>query len=156
MDIELARLIRDRERGRDQKQRVGAFARQSGTRKHREIHLQANPQQVANAMQLLQGLPDLEVAPGLLPHCISVWYDISIHCQQSLELFLEQHDYCLLQTLYCRALRGWIYYSEQTQLRNLRQPERLLKKYNETYSHAWEHHPHGDFDETPPDLRQDR
>jgi hypothetical protein len=53
-------------------------------------------------------------------------------------------------------MRMMIAYAEETQLRNMRMPERLIKKSHEVYSRAWDHHLHGDHDDTPPDMRQDR
>jgi len=49
-----------------------------------------------------------------------------------------------------------VYFCEETQMRNMRVPERLIKKSHLVYSKAWEHHPHGDRDDTPAELRQDR
>jgi hypothetical protein len=49
-----------------------------------------------------------------------------------------------------------LYFCEDTQMRNLRQPERLIKKSNEIYVKAWQHHPHGDHDDTPAELRDYR
>jgi hypothetical protein len=51
-------------------------------------------------------------------------------------------------------MRALIVFSEETELDNLQQPERLIKKSNEVYIKAYEHHPHGDHDDTPPDVRE--
>lgn len=52
-------------------------------------------------------------------------------------------------------MRALIYYVEETQLHNLDAPERPLKKsQHEAYTHAWERHPHGDHDDTPPEWRE--
>ncbi len=52
-------------------------------------------------------------------------------------------------------MRALIYYVEETQLHNLDAPDRLLKKsQHEAYTHAWERHPHGDHDDTPPEWRE--
>jgi hypothetical protein len=52
--------------------------------------------------------------------------------------------------MYSKLMRTVVYFCEETQMRNMRVPERLIKKSHEVYSKAWEHHPHGDHDETPP------
>ena len=38
----------------------------------------------------------------------------------------------------------------------MRMPQRLIKKSNEIYVKAWEHHAHGDHDDTPLELREDK
>ena len=44
---------------------------------------------------------------------------------------------------------------EDTQLHNMGAPEKRLKRSSqEAYVHAWEHHPHGDHDDTPPEWRE--
>lgn len=137
-------------------QRPHPLAPQAGTRKHREIRFckLKQDQQVADAIALLSTLPQLEVAPGSLPNGVSVWYEISDHCMEGLEKLLEDRGFHLENTLYCKLIRALVYFTEETQRRNMVQPERLIKKSHEVYSQAWEHHPHGDHDETPPELRE--
>lgn len=153
MNPERARQLRDQERGMH---RPHALAPQAGTRKHREIRFckLKQDQQVADAIALLSSLPQLEVAPGTLPNGVSVWYEISDHCMESLESLLIDKGFHLENTLYCKLIRALVYFTEETQRRNMAQPERLIKKSHEVYSQAWEHHPHGDKDETPPELRE--
>ncbi|MBK6639418.1 MAG: hypothetical protein IPG34_18360 [Rhodocyclaceae bacterium] len=98
----------------------------------------------------------MEVALGPKPNSLSVMYDLRNYTLQGLERALIQQGFTLSDTLYLRLRRAVLYYSEETQLRNMRMPERLLKKSHEIYSRAWDKHPHGDHDDTPPDLRQDR
>jgi len=152
MNPERARLLRDQERGLH---RPHPLAPQSGTRKHREIRLNKLKEwQVPEAQALLASLPDIEVAPGTLPYGISVWYEITDHCMESLEKLLEDRGFHLDCTLYSKIIRALVYFTEETQRRNMGQPERLIKKSHDVYSKAWEHHPHGDHDETPPELRE--
>ncbi len=154
MDVEHARLMRDKERGLH---RPHPFAPQSGTRKHREIRFnKLRSWQVEQARVLLESWGNIEVAPGLLPNSLSVWYEVTDHTMESLEQALIAQGFHLENTLYCKMIRALVNFCEETQLRNMRQPERLIKKSNEIYSKAWEHHPHGDHDDTPPELRQDR
>jgi len=136
--------------------RPHALAPQAGTRKHREIRFCKLKQerQVADAIALLSSQPHLEVAPGTLPNGVSVWYEISDHCMEALETLLVDKGFHLENTLYCKLVRALVYFTEETQRRNMVQPERLIKKSHEVYSQAWEHHPHGDKDETPPELRE--
>jgi hypothetical protein len=152
MNPERARLLRDQERGLH---RPHPLAPQAGMRKHREIRFCKLKQvQVAEAFALLSSLPGLEVAPGTLPNGIAVWYEITDHSMQALENLLLDRGFHLENTLYCKLIRALVYFTEETQLRNLAQPERLIKKSHDVYSQAWEHHPHGDHDDTPPELRE--
>ncbi len=151
---ERARLLRDRERGLH---RPHPLAPQAGTRKHREIRFAKLPPGLAEQAQpLLAALERLEVAPGIEPNSLSVWYEIADYTMEGLETFLRNQGFHLSNTIYCKLIRALVYYCEETQLSNLRGPERLLKQSNDVYSKAWEHHPHGDHDDTPQDLRQDR
>jgi hypothetical protein len=152
MNPERARLLRDQERGLH---RPHPLATQAGTRKHREIRFcKLKHWQIPEAFELLRSLPKLEVAPGTQPNGLSVWYEIADHCMEALEKLLVDRGFHLENTLYCKLIRALVYFTEETQLRNMGQPERLIKKSHEVYSHAWEHHPHGDHDDTPPELRE--
>lgn len=154
LNPERARLLRDKERGLH---RPHPLAPQAGTRKHREIRFaKLPPGQAEQAQLLLRDLDGLEVAPGLDPNGLSVWYEIAEYTMEGLETALRNQGFHLSNTIYCKLIRALVYYCEDTQLSNLRGPERLLKKSNEVYSKAWDHHPHGDHDDTPPELRQDR
>lgn len=152
MNPERARRLRDQERGL---QRPHPLALQAGMRKHREIRFfKLRPNQVEEAIALLSTLPGLEVTPGPQPNSISVWYEITDHCMESLETLLVDRGFHLETSLYYKLIRALVYFSEETQRRNLGQPERLLKKSHDVYSKAWEHRPHGDHDDTPPELRE--
>jgi hypothetical protein len=154
MDVERARRMRDKERGLH---RSHPLVPQSGTRKHRELRFnKLRPWQVEQARTLLASLERLDVVPGLLPNSLSVWYDVSDYTMEGLENALIERGFHLENTLYCKMIRALVYFCEDTQLRNMHQPERLIKKSNEIYSKAWDHHPHGDHDDTPVELRQDR
>lgn len=152
MNPERARLLRDQERGLN---RPHPLALQTGTRKHREIRFcKLKQSQVADAQAFLSTLPGLVVEPGMQPNGVSVWYEIADYCLEALEGLLVDKGFHLENTLYCKLVRALVYFTEETQRRNLAQPERLIKKSHEVYSQAWEHHPHGDHDETPPELRE--
>lgn len=154
MDVERARRMRDKERGLH---RSHPLVPQSGTRKHRELRFnKLRPWQVEQARTLLASLERIDVVPGLLPNSLSVWYDVSDYTMEGLENALIERGFHLENTLYCKMIRALVYFCEDTQLRNMHQPERLIKKSNEIYSKAWDHHPHGDHDDTPVELRQDR
>jgi hypothetical protein len=150
MSPERARALRDGGR-----RRSAAFVPQPGTRKHREIRFSAlRPGQVDRARVMLCELEGLEVETGLLVTSLSVWYEVTDHTLQGLEAGLVAKGFHLDNSLYAKLVRAIVYFCEDTQLRNMRQPERLIKKSNEVYVKAWEHHPHGDHDDTPPELRE--
>jgi len=151
MNPERARLLRDQERGLS---RPHPLAPQADTRRHRIIRFcRLKEGQALAAQQMLASMPKLEVAPGDDPNAIAVRYDIADHCLEALENRLVDQGFHLENSLYCKLLRALVYFVEETQRRNLGQPERLIKKSHEVYSLAWEHHPHGDRDDTPPELR---
>lgn len=133
----------------------GSFAPQPGTRKQREIRFnRLPPNQAEQAARLLAGLENLQVA--LLPGrtAVSVCYEITEYTLQGLEQALSSQGFHLDNGLYSKILRALVRFCEQTQLHNLGQPERLIRKSNEVYVKAYEHHPHGDHDDTPPELRE--
>lgn len=153
MNPEQARLLRDRERGSE---RLPLFDPQAGLRKRRDIHFDhARPEQVMQARMLLAGLEGLAVTPGHGQHSLSIAYDLTDYTLQGLETALIRQGFHLDNSIVHQLARAVIYFCEDTQLRNLRTPERLIKKSNEIYSKAWEHHPHGDHDDTPPELRKE-
>jgi hypothetical protein len=154
LNPEQARLIRDKARGLH---RPHPLLPQTGTRKHREIRFaKLPPGQVERARVLLERLSGLVVVTGALPISVAIWYEIEDHTLEELEGALRHEGFHLDSSLFAKLIRALVYYAEETQLRNLRGPQRLIKKSHEVYSKAWEHHPHGDHDDTPPELRVDR
>jgi len=113
------------------------------------------PGQVPEASSFLQSLDQLEVNTKIERREIDVAYDLHQHSLQEIETRLQDRGYHLDSTLMSKMMRALIYYVEETQLHNLGAPDRLLKKsQNEAYTHAWEKHPHGDHDDTPPEWRE--
>jgi hypothetical protein len=154
LDPEQARLIRDKERGLS---RPHPLLPQTGTRKHREIRFaKLPPGQVERAWALMERLDGLQLATGSVPNGIAIWYEVEDHTLEEIEGALRHEGFHLECSLYNKLIRALVYYSEDTQLRNMRGPQRLIKKSHEVYSKAWDHHPHGDHDDTPPELRVDR
>jgi len=75
---------------------------------------------------------------------------------QGLEKALRNLGYHLDNSLYCKIFRALVYFTEETQLGYLNAPARLIKQSNQVYIKAYQHHPHGDRDDTPVELREDR
>lgn len=152
MSPEKARELRDEGR-----HRISPFTPQPGPRKHRELRFHPRfPGDAEAARELLAGLPNLEVDAGLMPNCLSIWYDITDYTFEGIVKALARQGFHLDNSPRARIARALAFFCEETQLRNLHGPQRLIKKSNDIYSKAWEHHPHGDHDDTPPDLRQDK
>lgn len=128
-----------------------------GCVKRREIRFtKMPPEQAAKAAALLAGLEFLEVDHGPHPRGITVRYDLVDYTCEGLENALRNLGYHLDNSLYCKIVRAVVYFTEETQLNNIKEPARLIKKSNEVYIKAYQHHPHGDHDDTPLELREDR
>ena len=88
------------------------------------------------------------------PLCVVVRYSVLDYSLETLEDALREAGFALENSLYVRLVRAIVYFSEETQRHNLLSPERLIKQSNEVYIQAWNHHAHGDHDDTPPELRE--
>jgi len=131
------------------------FVPRPGTFKHRELRFSALPEnQTQRALILLRGLDGLSVERIEGRRALSVSYDIFNFTLEGLEEPLTQQGFHLDNSLFSKLMRALIRYCEQTQLHTLRSPQRLIKKSNEVYVKAWDHHLHGDHDDTPPELRE--
>lgn len=124
--------------------------------KHREIlFAKFPPGQVPEAADALTTLEDVEAQPLLEKRSVGVDYELTQHTLQELEDHLEDQGYHLDNTLMSKLVRALVHYVEDTQLHNLQAPEKRLKRSaTEAYVQAWEHHPHGDHDDTPQEWRE--
>jgi hypothetical protein len=157
MTPEKARELRDELRNGKPRAHPSAFVPQPGTRKQRELRFDhLHPEHVEEARKLLSGLEGMEVERGVVSDSLLIGYEIGEYSLEGLEAALVRQGFHLDNSVYSKVVRALVYFCEETQMRNMRVPERLIKKSHEVYSKAWEHHPHGDHDETPPELRQDR
>ena len=153
MNPEKARELRDGHSRRD----PTPFLPQPETYKTRELHFgSGNGGQTAKVVNLLCGLPGMQVGPGSTPFSVSVSYQLGEYTLESLESALAAQGFHFDMSIVRRIQRAIIHFTEETQLRNMRVPERLIKKSQQVYSKAWDKHLHGDHDDTPQDLRQDR
>jgi hypothetical protein len=123
--------------------------------KEREIAFSKFPPgQVPEATDNLSRLEKLEIDARHERRAIGVAYELTDYTLRELEDHLVDKGFHLDNTLMSKIVRALIHYVEDTQLHNLGVPERLIKKSHEAYIHAWEQHPHGDHDETPPEWRE--
>ena len=154
MNPERARKLRDEVRNRSH--RHHGLAPQVGSGKRRSLRFDAlRPEQTEQVSQLLAGIEGLKVT-AVRANILLIHYDLTDYTLEGLEKALISQGFRFHDSLYRKLQRAFIYFWEETQLRNMRMPQRLIKKSNEVYVKAWEHHPHGDHDDTPADMREER
>lgn len=135
--------------------RKPGYGPQAGLIKHRELRFHALPAgQAERARTLLEGLGSLRISGQPRDTVLTIEYKVTEFTFCGLEAALREQGFHLDGSLYMKMVRALVYFCEDTQLRNLRQPERLIKKSNEIYVQAYAHHPHGDHDDTPTELRE--
>ena len=124
--------------------------------KHRTIlFAKFPPGQVPEAADTLRRHEDVDVSPELERRAVDVGYDLRAHTLEELEDELEDKGFHLDPALLSKLIRAFVHYVEETELHNLDAPERPRKKsQNQAYTQAWERHPHGDHDDTPPEWRE--
>lgn len=110
--------------------------------------------QSERALSLLTALPGLGVSRCVEPDRIQVRYDLAHYTLRWIESYLEEQGACLDASLLSRIKRTLVYFCEDTLTRNAKAPQRLIKQSNQVYVKAYEHHQHGDHDDTPPELRE--
>jgi hypothetical protein len=113
------------------------------------------PGQVPEAADDLKHIEELSVEPKYEKRALDVTYDLQQHTLEELEEHLVDKGFHLDNTLMSKLTRALIHYVEDTQLHNLGVPEKRIKpSAQEAYVQAWEHRPHGDHDDTPPEWRE--
>lgn len=138
------------------KRTTGTIQKPPPIRKERSIQFSKFPPgQVPEASDYLNRIEHIAAEPHVEERAVDVAYDLREHSLEEIESALQDKGFHLDSTLLSKLVRALIYYVEETQLHNLDAPERPLKKsQNEAYTHAWEQHPHGDHDDTPPEWRE--
>lgn len=128
----------------------------AGLYKEREIRFAMfPPRQADQALKSLRALKGLQVAPhGDREHSLVVGYSVLDFTLEILEEALRDAGFHLENSLYVKLHRAVVYFCEETQRHNVESPERLIKKSNEVYVQVYEHHLHGDHDDTPPEFRE--
>lgn len=120
-----------------------------------ELRFVAAPEGHAErALELLKGLPYLVARPGSHRDSVAIAYDLAHYTLVDIERELLSGGCLLDESLVSRLKRSLTHFCEETRRRNARAPQRLIKQSNQVYVKAYEHHPHGDHDETPPELRE--
>ena len=113
------------------------------------------PGQVPEAAGDLKHLDEVDVYPIYETRSVGVTYELTNHTLRELDEHLVDKGFHLDNTLMSKLTRALIYYVEDTQLHNMDAPERRMKRSSqEAYGKAWEQHPHGAHDDTPPEWRE--
>lgn len=124
--------------------------------KHHDIVFNTEPPgQVERAYQLLSGLPNFEVEYGNTPNTLRVSYNLHHYTLEGLENGLTEEGFHLDDSTLHNVGRKIIYYCEDTICHNLDIPTHPTKKNErEVFVKAYSKKPHGDHDDTPPELRE--
>ncbi|MBW7902330.1 MAG: hypothetical protein H3C26_12665 [Rhodocyclaceae bacterium] len=112
------------------------------------------PGQVPEAGDHLSAKEALAVEAHIERRAVAVGYELTRYTLDELEGELVEKGFHLDNTLFSKLTRALIRYTEETQLHNLDAPEHRRKRADEAYVRAWEQHPHGDRDDTPPEWRE--
>lgn len=124
--------------------------------KHRELVFSSDPAgQVERALELLSGLDELQVARGTRPNSLCITYSLLDYSLETLEHAMIMEGFRFDETALDQIGKKLIYYREEVEYHNLNVPERHTKsRKSEIFVKAYEHHLHGDHDDTPPELRE--
>ncbi len=126
------------------------------TVKQRELVFAANPPgQADRAYHLLSGVEGLQVERGGNPDSLLVTYSLLDYALESLEQALISEGFLLSDSTLGQISKKLTYYREEVEYHNLNIPDRHAKdRKREIFVKAYEHHLHGDHDDTPPELRE--
>jgi hypothetical protein len=84
---------------------------------------------------------------------LRVEYDLPEFTLQGIEEFLTGCGFHLDSSLLSRLRRALVHYCEEVQCENLAAEGERSQKSREIWVQAYEHHPHGNADETPEEWR---
>jgi len=115
----------------------------------------AYPGQTERALVLLSGLTDCKVEQGDSPNTLRVSYNLYQYTLEGIENGLAQEGFHLDNSPLHNIGRKVIHYCEDTICHNLDIPTHPTKKNErEVFVKAYNRQPHGDHDDTPPELRE--
>ncbi len=112
--------------------------------------------QTDQAYQLLSGLENFFVERGSEANSLLIRYSVEHYSLKGLEKALAKQGFLIEYSLGGKLKRTLIHYCEDVQYHNLKVPEppNTKKTPPEIFVNAYEHHPHGDHDDTPKELRE--
>lgn len=122
--------------------------------KQRVIVLTESPAgQAERAISFLSCLSECEVEPGDAQNELLVSYNLRHHTLEKLEALLIEEGFQLEQSMLLNIERNIIHYCEDTICHNMDVPSHPTKKNErDVFVKAYEQKPHGDQDDTPPEL----
>jgi hypothetical protein len=125
---------------------------------YHELFFAAEPAgQLERAYALLGGLENLRVEKGAEPDNLRISYSLRDYSLERLEAALKKAGFCFKENLLDKLGRKFIYYCEEVQYHNLNTPEHLTKSNTPViFAKLYENHPHGDHDDTPKELRENK
>jgi hypothetical protein len=111
--------------------------------------------QLEQAYLLLSGLDNFHVERGVRPNSLLIRYSIQHYSLEALEKALAREGFRIEETLIDKIRKHLIHYCEDVQYHNLKTPEpRTKNNSQEIFVKAYDHHPHGNHDDTPKELRE--
>ena len=113
------------------------------------------PGQAKRAMELLHDLPHLTVLNTVGDTGLLIRYELPFYTLERIEIALLDQGFHLDNALFHKLRRALIHYLENLCCQNLTEPEQR-ERARRIYARVYEHHPHGDHDDTPPELREYR
>lgn len=126
--------------------------------KQRELLFSRDPPgQAQRALELLEGLDNLKVSPGSEPNSLSIGYRLLDYSLEGLEQALANEGFRFDDSALSQISRKLIHYCEEVEYHNLQTPEWHSKaRAREIFVKVYDHHLHGDHDDTPQELREYR
>jgi len=113
--------------------------------------------QIERAYTLLCGLDNLQVSKGSESNSLRISYSLRDYSLEGLEAALKNAGFCFKENLLDKLGKKFIYYCEEVQYHNLNTPEHLTKSNTPVvFAKLYENHPHGDHDDTPKELRENK
>ncbi len=124
--------------------------------KQRVLVFSENPaNQLDQAFLLLRGLSNFHVERAKQPNSLLIRYSIQQYSLEALETALFREGFRLEDGLWGKIKKHLIHYCEDVQYHNLKTPEHTTKKTPpEIFVKVYDHHPHGNHDDTPQELRE--
>ncbi len=111
--------------------------------------------QMERAYLLLNGMENLKVEKGNSANSLIIHYSLEHYTHEGLESALTKEGFHFKESLLGKMHKQVVHYCEDVQYQNLSTPEHPTKKNeSEVFAQVYEHHPHGNHDDTPKDLRE--
>ena len=132
------------------------YADTADTERVRQLSFSQLPTgQAKDALMLLHDLPHLVVLGTVGDTGLLIRYELPFYTLEKIEFALLDQGFHLDNSLLNKLRRALIYYFETLQCQNMTQPEQRERS-RRIFAQVYEHHAHGDHDDTPPEWREYR